>query len=132
MAYTDISYCDSVLTSIEWLSSPTTEKQAAIDIGELWIDKYYDCTAESPVQDAIQKANSMLAELYVKDELFSPSSSATATSNKKVKIGSIEINRTYESGGQQAVNLFAEIDFLLGATCPVNPAAANAITIVRA
>lgn len=117
MAYTDIAYCDTVLSSTAWVASTDTEKQTAIDMGELWIDAEYSCVADSPVQTSIQMANALLADKYINSVLFAVNEGEIES--KSVKAGSVETERTYFKGAS-IEDSFAEIKMLLNSECSIN------------
>lgn len=120
MAYTDIAYCDTVNLGVEWVEATDTEKQRAIDTGELWINAEYACSNTDPVDDNIQRANALLADKFIKGEFFTPE---TATiSEKTVKAGSVETSKTFQ-GGQRSEDSFAEIKLLLGSVCSISSTA---------
>lgn len=119
MAYTDIAYCDSVLTSVAWLAADDIQKQLAIDTGEIWIDSGYVCST-STVEDSVQRANALLADMYINGTLFTPQD-ATLES-KSVKAGSVETEKSYF---QQDISnpQFSEVKLLLGSACTINTSA---------
>lgn len=113
MAYVTIAEADTFLSSSEWTSLTTTEKQYAIDLGEMWIDKNFTCTVEDPVQEVLQRANSYLAELQAKGTLFTPKGGDVESVS--VKAGPVTVSEKYENS-EQAVDQFDEIKLLINST----------------
>lgn len=117
MAYLTEAEADTMLSSTEWTGASSAAKQHAIDTAELWIDERYTCVSTDPVQDNIQLANALLAEMYIKGTLFKPRDSSVKS--KTVKAGSVETSKEFE-GGQMSEDALAEIKLLLGAECSIN------------
>ncbi len=117
MVYTDIAYCDTVLSSAAWVAATDTAKQTAIDTGALWIDKNYSCSLTSPVQDSIQLANALLSDKYINNTLFVQPDQVIES--KSVKAGSVETEKTYFKGIEPE-DQFSEINLHLSSVCAVN------------
>jgi len=123
--YVDIEYCDSVLSSQCWISADDTQKQRAIDMGELWIDSDYVCGTDS---DSVKHANALLADMYVNSSMFTPQD--PTIESKKVKAGSVTTEKSYF---QQDISnpQFSEVNLLLSSACSVNTSGGSAFNVVR-
>jgi len=118
MSYATIAQADLELTTEPWISLTDEQKQAALDIGTLWIDDKYSCAVTDPVEPALVQANILLADKYVNGVMFvAPEGVITS---KKVKADSVESEKSYQNGTQQGVNPYAEIELLLGSVCAIN------------
>lgn len=117
MSYATIAQADTVLTSTEWYSLTDAEKQYALDIGTLWIDEKYSCTATDPVQDSLVTANILLADMKAKGTIYNQKEGSIKSKSSKADV--VETSKEYTSGTQQGDNPFAEIELLLGSVCSV-------------
>ena len=129
MSYTDIAYADTINTSTEWVGSSDPEKQVAIDTGEIWINSKYTCAVTDPVNDNLQKANALLADMYIQGTMFSVVEGNIIST--KVKADTVESEKTYSEGTQQGSNPFAEIDLLLGSVCTIGGYTSGGILATR-
>jgi len=112
--YATIDEADAILTdSSEWTSASDANKTLALSIASKWIDSKYTCTFTSPVQDDIIRATSLLADLYIKETLFTPLGGAVEAID--IKAGPVSISEKY-SDAEQPEDPFSEIKLLLATT----------------
>ena len=118
MSYATIAQADAVLTDPSWTNLTDSEKQYALDIGTLWIDENYICTATDPVQDNLVQANILLADKYANNLLFVPNEGIVSKKTSKADV--VEVSKEYETGSTSSKDEFAEIKLLLNSVCDIN------------
>lgn len=138
--YCELSYADANNESTDWTGSSVSEKNYAITVGRLYIDKNYTCENSlwdtddyTTIPEEVQKANSVLAEEYVSNTLINtdPKVSGPIT-KKRVKAGSVEseiIYKGYYSRSSKSIDEQPETTMLLSPYCTLGSNGQNLIRV---
>lgn len=120
--YITLVDADAYLGSREpWTSSSDELKNDALSYGRLYIDQNYHCPNvdfSGEIPSEIQIANAELANLYLTDSLnLYPSQEAKNLVETKVKAGSVESLKKYNSGATSSIDTNPQISALITNVC---------------
>lgn len=133
--YCTIVEADAFLdTSSSWNAVSDSEKTTALFWGRTYLDSYYTCInwddelvndLYPDYPDNLKYANALLADEYIKGNLFKVSATGNKEIVKKrVKAGDVESETTYrgEAGTDSGVGIdpFPEVTSLLAEWCSAN------------
>ena len=141
LGYCELSYANLNNVSTEWSYASVADKNYAITIGRLYIDKNYVCldsdlwdtTDYTTIPEEVQKANSILAEQYILGLLITTDKKESGPIVKtRVKAGSVEsetVYKGYYSKSGSKIDEQPEVTMLLSAYCSLGNSGQNLIRV---
>lgn len=126
--YCDIAFADDINLSDEWQYSEDEQKDFALTMARLYIDKNYSCSDDlwdtsdyTTIPEEVQRANAVLAEKYIKGLLINTETPISGPiTSKKVKAGSVETTTTYLGGYSNTpkkIDQNEEVTIMISAYC---------------
>lgn len=139
--YCDLAYANSQNKSSTWLYASNADKNYAITIGRIYIDKNYTCSDTSTwdtadyttIPEEVQKANAILAEQQILGLLITtdPVTSGPIV-KKRSKAGSVEseiVYKGYYSKSGNKADEQPEATMLLSPYCSLGNSGQNLIRV---
>lgn len=126
--YATVAYANVVnINSTEWGRASVSEKEYALSISRNYIDSTYTCsTLTDPYPDEVMTANSMLADQYLKGNLFKIDDTSGKLVQKEVKAGPVTVKKEYAGRYQGSVkprpDQFPEVTTLISGYCTLGGA----------
>lgn len=138
--YCDLAYANLNNKTTEWSRATLNNKNYAITIGRIYIDKNYTCENSlwdtddyTTIPEEVQKSNSILAEKYILGELINLDPKVSGPIVKeRVKAGTAEsetVYKGYYSKSSKFIDLQPETTMLLSPYCIIGSSGQNLIRV---
>ena len=119
--YASVSEADTIIGDVSpWNNAEPTQKDYALQIGRAYIDSKYTCVSidESAAPDPVKIANAKLANIYLdKGDTFFGDQTILGLKKKRVKAGSVESEKEFDSNETTPADPYPEITAILYGYC---------------